>query len=289
MRCNNCGWDNAPNTTNCIKCGHSLQIVENNYVNSSYSSTMGSRGNEQPKPTVVNAGMKAEPRPTVVIGSSQQNFVPRPTRVINNIAGHDGQVNNSANQERNCPNCGYPVAGGFTSCPNCGTQMGVNSSQPVNNPSIQPMAETMKLAPGLENVKCQKCGTKVSVGFSFCPNCGVKIHLPTIRAIRTQPLIVEPPKPRCCLTTILEEGEVTQERKNSYEGDRVMLNRDNTEPTNRTITSQEQAELIHKDGKWYIIDKSELCSTFIEAKREFEILSGDIIVLGDRKFKFEVE
>ena len=65
------------------------------------------------------------------------------------------------------------------------------------------------------------------------------------------------------------------------------MNRDNSEPDNRTITSKEQAELTCEDGKWYVLNKSELGSTYIECNRKIEILSGDVIVMGDRRFKFE--
>ena len=67
------------------------------------------------------------------------------------------------------------------------------------------------------------------------------------------------------------------------------MTRENTESNNRTITSKEQAELICEDGKWFVLNKSELGSTYLEANRKLEIQQGDIIVLGDRRFKFEVE
>ena len=48
-------------------------------------------------------------------------------------------------------------------------------------------------------------------------------------------------------------------------------------------------ELISEDGKWYLVNHSELCTTSVEANRKIEIQSGDIIILGDRRFKFEAE
>ena len=95
--------------------------------------------------------------------------------------------------------------------------------------------------------------------------------------------------PKCHLTIIPEEGEITEPFTNDYEGDSIILNRENTEKDNRTITSKEQAELICEDGKWYVLNHSELGSTYIEANRKMAIEPGDIIVLGDRRFKFETE
>ena len=298
MRCNNCGWDNAPGATNCIKCGHSLQVVENNYASSSYNNAMPNVSEygvgQQPRPTVLDAGGQGQPmpRPTVLDTTGRQEPAPRPTRIINSAEA--SQVAN-AQTSNNCPNCGYLVAAGFTSCPNCGTAMSQISSAQVTVPNEPLVDNKPKKAVSLsdfgidENVKCEKCGTDVSIEFSFCPKCGEKIHLPTVRAIRHKPAVPEPPKQHCSLTLILEEEEVTNERKNDYEGDVILLNRDNTEPDNRTITSKEQAELSFKDGKWYITNKSELCSTYVEAGRDIEIQSGDIIVMGDRRFKFETE
>lgn len=273
MRCNNCGWDNTPGATNCVKCGYSLQVSD--HYGMEYR-------NEQPRPTVINpeTQMHPMPKPTVLDATGYSKPEPRPTRIVNTTEAGQGNGN--------CPNCGYPVAAGFTSCPNCGTSMSQASTMPQNKESNE--KKTIKLSDyGIdENVKCQNCGTDVSIEFSFCPKCGEKVHLPTVRAIRHKPTEKQI-KSRCSLSLVLEEDEVTQERKNIYEGDAIMLNRDNTEPDNRTITSREQAELSYKDGKWYIINKSELCSTYIEPRRAIELQSGDIIVMGDRKFKFETE
>ena len=88
---------------------------------------------------------------------------------------------------------------------------------------------------------------------------------------------------------LAEEDEQAEPTPIDYEGASVILTRENTEPNNRTITSKEQAELICEDGKWFVLNKSELGSTYLEANRKLEIQQGDIIVLGDRRFKFEVE
>lgn len=53
-----------------------------------------------------------------------------------------------------------------------------------------------------------------------------------------------------------------------YEGKSIILNRENTEVSNRTITSKEQAEIVFEDGHWYLLDRSELRTTFIQANRK---------------------
>ena len=208
---------------------------------------------------------------------------------------------------QSCPYCGYPVMGNFTSCPNCGATLSQGQPQQpasyaqqtvIQQPAQQPL-QTASPMPHTgtrkhdnvdfdidEEVKCDKCGTMVSIDFKFCPKCGERIHQKTIQVRRHK---AAPPAPHCHLTLIPEEDEQLTPVKRDYEGAAVTLTRENTEPDNRTITSKEQAELSFEDGKWFLLNKSELGSTYLEANRKLELQPGDVVVLGDRRFKFEAE
>ena len=70
------------------------------------------------------------------------------------------------------------------------------------------------------------------------------------------------------------------------EGVEVILTRDNTEPGNPTISSKEQAVITHAEGHWYIEDASDQKTTFVQAAHKMELHDGDIILLGNRLFKF---
>ena len=72
-----------------------------------------------------------------------------------------------------------------------------------------------------------------------------------------------------------------------YEGYEIILNRDNTDPKNDTITSQEQACITFEDGKWCIEDKSEYNTTFVQAAHKIELQEGDLILLGNQLYRFE--
>ncbi len=322
MRCNNCGWDNNPGTSVCVKCGHPLQDTGNAYGDSNKdvnAPTYNNNGAAQPRPTVVNGRQPdVQPRPTVISGR-QPEAQPRPTRVVNSAdMSQNYQLKQTIVQSPNgqpiqqptppqqpgaCPHCGYPLMDNMTSCPNCGAS--TTPEQPISMAAVAPVpiAEA-KAEPSIkgtksskeldfdidEQVKCEKCGADVSISFTFCPKCGERIHLSTVRAIRHKPTPApEPPKPKCHLTIIPEEDEQIEVTPNDYEGASIILNRDNTEKSNRTITSKEQAEIICEDGKWYLLNKSELNSTLLEAGRKLELQGGDVIVLGDRRFKFEPE
>ena len=66
----------------------------------------------------------------------------------------------------------------------------------------------------------------------------------------------------------------------------MILNRDNTEQNNSSITSRQQAIVTRVDGHWYIEDRSEQKTTFVQAAKKVELHDGDIILLGNRLFEF---
>ena len=301
MRCNNCGYDNVPGSSSCVKCGHPLLSeyagYDNNHNQNVRVPNYNNGGEVQPRPTVINTPQaEPAPRPTVINAMQRPEPAPRPTRIVNGpIQQGVPMGQNGAQASQGCPYCGYPVMGNFSSCPNCGATLSQSPAQPVPF-AQQPMQPTPASQNGTkrlvnvevdinQEVKCDKCGTMVSTDFKFCPKCGERIHMPTVRVIRRKPA----PAPHCHLTLIPEEDEQMVAVKKDYEGTSVILTRENTEPDNRTITSKEQAELSFEGGKWFMLNKSELGSTYLEANRKLELQPGDIVVLGDRRFKFEAE
>ena len=73
----------------------------------------------------------------------------------------------------------------------------------------------------------------------------------------------------------------------SFAGNKIELNRENTDPENSTITSKTQAVVTYENGKWAITDESELRSTFVQAARKIELENGDIILLGNQLYRFD--
>lgn len=299
MRCNSCGWDNDPSMRTCVKCGQPIQGGmaggDGNYSSSAYQDVnvpnySGAHSDHAPRPTVVGIDMQERaPRPTVVSPVNMGEHAPRRTVVSGGGMGYDTMPlpQPGSQGSRPCPQCGYLVLDDFTSCPSCGAAIG-NPSQaytpkPAQTKPVQPKAVEDLL--GDETVKCDHCGNEVSIKYSFCPKCGKRIHLKTMPSRRHKP--TPPPTPVCQLTIIPEEEEQLEPTPKDYSGESVILNRENTEPDNRTITSKEQAELTYKDGKWFLMNHSELHSTYIEVNRPMELQAGDTIVLGDRRFRFE--
>lgn len=102
----------------------------------------------------------------------------------------------------------------------------------------------------------------------------------------TEPVYV----PYCSLKPLAHEGETTGvPAKREYENSQVILNRQNTDPENYSITSHQQALLVFENGKWYIEDKSAYKTTYIRVTKKTELQNGDIVVLGDREFEFSTK
>lgn len=210
-----------------------------------------------------NAGSYLPLRATVVSANSQDErpgYTPRPTV----IATPDGYAN--------------PMRATVLDKQDVGFDSQARQTRVIGNDSFSKTSDTHKEQAVDTSVKCQYCQAEIRADYAFCPMCGKPIEHPTM-----------PEGPKCSLTVIPEEDEQIEETTLTYVGEVIVLNRDNTDRENRTITSKEQAVLLYKDEKWYIENRSEYCTTYIEASRSFEIRSGDVIMLGDRRFRFDAE
>ncbi|MDH8701078.1 putative Zn-ribbon and HTH transcriptional regulator [Dysgonomonadaceae bacterium PH5-43] len=166
-------------------------------------------------------------------------------------------------ESNNCPNCGYPMMQGVSNCPNCEQRKGGDIRFQRTGPYKEPISSKQ------ESHTQEECSVKAE-------------NIPFGR--RT----VRPSKRHSCrLTLIPEEKENINPSTISFSEEEIVLNRDNTEPNNMTITSKEQAALIYENRRWYIEDRSELKTTYIRVSDRIELQPGDIIMLGDRCFKFD--
>ena len=161
-----------------------------------------------------------------------------------------------------CPKCGYPLRPGTEKCPNCKFQVnGYSQSSYGHSDSEFKKSRPTRMDYGNNN------NLRGTVNPFFTP-----------MDIGVEPTFVLKPVKRANERHELEEIELT--------GETVSLNRDNTEPNNLSITSKEQAVITNVDGQWFIEDKSELKTTFVQASRRIELKDGDLILLGNRLFEF---
>ena len=154
-------------------------------------------------------------------------------------------------------------------------------------------------------IECDHCKKQISTSFKYCPYCATEVVQRTIvfkkkrkknddSQTSSQPLLKTQPEPEqqnyCChLSIVPDDDEDIEAITNNYEGKSIILNRANTDPQNLTITSKQQAELIFEDGKWYIVNHSQFGTTFVAVNRRLQLLPGDVIMLGDRRFLFGVD
>ena len=157
----------------------------------------------------------------------------------------------------------------------------------------QPVAQAAAVCPEcgftLRNGECANCGY-ISEGKQPSAQAVAEPSRPTSHfdARKTmRPQRKGEKEQRFTLTPISEETGQPEGGPIVYEGNEIMLNRDNTDPKNPTITSRQQAISSFRDGKWSIEDKSEYQTTFVQASSQIELKSGSLILLGNQLYRFE--
>lgn len=169
--------------------------------------------------------------------------------------------NINAAQPNICPKCSYPLRPGTLKCPNCQTDISSAAPQVNNNAQEEPR----RMPPRRPTVL-------------NAPNFNGTVNVWTQGGMYVTPSFV--------LTPIKRNGERHEPEDVELEGNEVTLTRENVDPGNMSITSRAQAVITRKDNQWYIEDKSEQKTTFVQARCPQPLQDGDIILLGNRLFVF---
>lgn len=211
-----------------------------------------------------------------------------------------------------CQFCGWDNPEGKTHCEKCNKPLlggdGREEASAVSDMhqkvtvqrrsgSFNPKATVREnMASGSQPVasaSCPECGFPLEDG--VCANCGYAAGKPEPKPAKADDSLHRTVRPKrkeakegtFTLTPISEETGLPEGDAIHYEGNEVSLNRGNTDPKNKTITSVEQAVVSCKDGKWSIQDRSELKTTFVQAEQTIELKSGSLILLGSQLYRFE--
>ena len=259
MRCKNCGWPNRPGESFCAKCGSPLDAepqVNNETTNvaDSQSDFGNSDGN----------GLKKTVMESQVFGPSVERPVEQPVQEVPTVS------------ETVCPKCGYPMRSDAVKCPNCNYSANSSYAQDQNRPvngGIPRRPTRMAEDPISEEHSALKQPRKATGKGEYKGTVN-----PYMMNIQEEPSFILEPIQRMNERKTIEPVE--------FEGSEVTLNRDNTEPGNPTISSKEQSVIVNSDGRWYIEDLSDQKTTFVQAGHKIELHDGDIILLGNRLFKF---
>jgi len=175
----------------------------------------------------------------------------------------DNEIQQNEGPTKSCPKCGYPIRPGAEKCPNCKFQF---------NGSARPAYQHKEVNKPISNRR----PTRMDSSDAPAPFRGTVN--PYMMNMDLEPSFLLKPLKRA--------NERHEPDELEYEGKSVSLNRSNTEENNASITSREQAVISNVDGHWYIEDKSEQKTTFVQAASKIELHDGDLILLGNRLFEF---
>lgn len=216
-----------------------------------------------------------------------------------------------------CQFCGWDNPQGKETCEKCNKPLTSNMSEDVKSvvsnqdnhdrPTDRQVTDvfnpkaTIRETPDADKLnngkakECPECGYPLDKG--ECSACGYNIseakNVSPVKVVNEAKKTMRPIRKgekdgQFKLIPISEETGIPEGNELSYEGNDVILNRDNTDSKNTTITSHEQACLTFENGKWCIEDKSEYKTTFVQASRRIELQQGDLILLGNQLYRFEL-
>lgn len=184
--------------------------------------------------------------------------------------------------------------------------MPVQPAEAVPATPLEPVRDAAASAePAQDLITCPACQYPASSRVHHCPMCGSPLdaapekdgtvdpfRTPTEPGTAAQPTVPSAPAkapPVLSLERVGRPGESSKTMSFEAADDQVSVNRQSLDENNYSITSREQAAFYFAGGKWWLVDRSELKTTFIQAATPVELKDGDIIQMGDRRFIFHSE
>jgi len=188
--------------------------------------------------------------------------------------------------------CGYPVRVGAAICPRCGTSQVVAASPPGDDPRLrQELDDARKRIANLEALLQQMQTEKelpaiepptrhMEVGFTINPFLAATVIEPPFPAS-------PPPVRKFRLTALQADGSTPTGEAHVYEGDETLLDRANLDPANLTISVGAHCKVYHNGDSWMVQDLSTHRATFRRLDEPTALEPGDVLLLGDRLYRFE--
>lgn len=223
-----------------------------------------------------------------------------------------GQENGHA---EGCPNRGNVIKehGGEVRCNFCGTMnpAGSKKCRSCNATLVESMVKgnyqdfssekrmpTQSEDSSVVNECCPSCGYVLRPGSRVCPNCQnakdqaigddmnhfVKKGGSPDRNQSIPIWNIDESEFRIGLCD--KNGNISNAK--SYTGGDVVLGREELAPNDNHI-SRKHIQITNEGGQWYIEDVSSTNQTYLVVKGKTPIDSGDVLVLGNKFFRFEVK
>lgn len=136
---------------------------------------------------------------------------------------------------------------------------------------------------------CPKCGYPLRPGSNECPQCSEKDQQKDQSqqkdAGQSVPIWnIENSEFR--IGPCDKNGAISNAK--TYTTDDIVLGREELYPDNNNI-SRQHIHITNENGHWYVEDVSSTHQTFITVKKKVQIENGDVLVLGNKFFRFETE
>ncbi|WKZ64705.1 MAG: hypothetical protein QY315_07825 [Saprospiraceae bacterium] len=268
MRCKNCGANNSVHALKCIHCNVPLvgsMVVDMNISDPKISDGIicnncksinppNATNCRQCKAQLANPRFSGSEKSSDQLEIKSESALPAPQQ---------------RKPRRNvCPVCSYPNQPISNECVKCHTPLlSVNPTVPKDEPS--------------KEINTQKQPAPNKIPERKEPDQQADSLNMTINPWAQQPVIPD----EFCLIPLKSDYSASGDPI-SLENAENNLNRDKLDPGNMTITSSSQAIVQQRGGKWLIRDTSSMQTTFVKVQGEMELRDGDIILMGNKIFKF---
>ncbi|GAA4438809.1 hypothetical protein GCM10023188_34620 [Pontibacter saemangeumensis] len=211
-----------------------------------------------------------------------------------------------------CYTCGFSNAEGNKVCEKCGTKLNAqapavavappkNQAQKTQMEGIPTMRGTNSQQPAWdldtdEKLRCVACGhyplrSKVSME-SPCPNCGTtgeKKDKPVTNGTMSFSNLIFATSAAAPTTPKVTLVDIATNKAVEFEGEDVVLNRANLNPSDQSISSGQHVQLVKEKGTWHVSDLSSNHATFIQVTDKVAVEAGTHILIGNRIYRIELD
>lgn len=301
MKCLNCGSMNSPQALKCTHCNVPLD-----------GSMVVDTQKKSNKPGQVTCKNCMSSNPADALKCSQCNAPLEGSMILDHSGGgitSPGQVV--------CKNCKSTNPADALRCHQCNAPLDGSmviktkeKEKKVSKVEMQTIAITQDKQPTTTQ-SCPSCGYPNQAHAIHCVQCGTDLQTshkqaePIVQIVQSDHSDHKPVEDKSHLMTInpwmdqpvtnafelipLNADLSAQSDVKKFEGNAVTLHRQDLDPTNNTITSSGQAKISHYNGQWQIEDLSSMQTTFIKVQGPTLLKEGDILLMGNKLFKFKTK
>lgn len=182
-----------------------------------------------------------------------------------------------------CPKCGYPTGTGISFCPNCGLEINRNE---VSGRNVKSTVRDIPEDLYVDDVNA----VNVSPEFKKTVRGDVAGMKATIRDIPSE-MIADPcpaPKQTHSFKLVpMDNFDGFVQNVLEFDGKNVTVGQTEISGKEESVPDDVYAAFEFSDGQWQVQDKSGGCAVYVRASRGIRLESGDIVVIGNRRFIFK--